>query len=144
MYLTLLTIANTGVYSKNNYLPIAISYLQSMRCFWHVVCIVLSTRHTLTGDKTMNTSKNMYTLLSIDAWRDECGWTWNNMFTVEEDIYIADTLTNRSLLKFMRRNGWLTDYSKGRVRVEDTGYDIEIQDKNTGEPVFAFRPQFIS
>ena len=85
---------------------------------------------------------NAYTLLSIDAWRDECGWYWNNKFLVEEDIVITPETTNRSLLKFMRRNGWLTEASKGRVRIEDTGYDIEIQDRNTGEPLFAFRPQW--
>jgi len=90
----------------------------------------------------MLTTENTYTLLSIDAWRYDCGWTWNNMFTVEEDIYLSSDTSNRALLKFMRRNGWLSESSKGRVHIEDTGYDIEIQDRNTGMPVFAFRPQW--
>lgn len=90
----------------------------------------------------MLTIENTYTLLSIDAWRDDCGWSWNNMFQIEEDVYLEYPLSNRRLLAFMRRNGWLTEQSKGRVRVEDTGYDIEIQDRNTGEPLLAFRPQW--
>ena len=87
-------------------------------------------------------SENLYTLLSIDAWRYDEGWTWNNMFTVEEDVYLEPNLSNRRLLSFMRDSGWLSEYSKGKVRIEDTQYDIEIQDKNTGEPIFAFRPQW--
>ena len=90
----------------------------------------------------MLTTENTYTLLSIDAWRDPDGWTWNDMFKIEEDVYLDANTSNRALLKLMRRNGWLTDNSKGRIQVEDTGYDIEIQDRNTGEPIYAFRPQW--
>jgi len=85
--------------------------------------------------------ENNYTLLSIEAWRDPDGWTWNNAFKVEADIYLDPKLSARALLRFMRARGWLTEGSKGRIRVEDTGYDIEIQDKGTHEPLFAFRPQ---
>jgi hypothetical protein len=69
-------------------------------------------------------------------------WTWNNMFTIEEDVYIDPKLTNRQLLKFMRESGWLSEQSKGKIRIEDTGYDIEIQNRNTYEPLYAFRPQW--
>ena len=85
---------------------------------------------------------NMYTLLSIEAWRYDEGWTWNNWFKIEEDIYIEEPTNVRSLLKFMRRNGWLSDESKGRVELEDDGYNIVIQDRNTHEPIFAFEPQW--
>ena len=83
----------------------------------------------------------MYKLVSIDAWRNEFGWYWNNMCSVEDKIYIEDDTTTRQLLKFMRRNNWLTDYSKGRVRVDwDNFESIEIQDRNTGRPLLAFLP----
>jgi len=92
----------------------------------------------------LNTAENMYTLLSIDAWRDpDSGWTWNDVRLIEENIYISHPVSNRRLLNFMRSNNWLNDYSKGRIAVKDTGYDIEIQNKNTSEPIFAFRPQFL-
>ena len=91
----------------------------------------------------MTKSENTYTLLTIDAWKDtEGGWYWNDMHIVEEDIYIDPSLSNRALLAFMRRNHWLSEQSKGRIRIEDTGHDIEIQNKNTYEPIFAFRPQW--
>ena len=89
----------------------------------------------------MNTTENCYTLLSIDAWRYDDGWTWNDIFRVEEDIYLSPDVTPRRLFSFMRRNGWLTDYSKGRVRLEDDGYNLVICDRNTGKPIFAFEPQ---
>ena len=40
-------------------------------------------------------------------------------------------------LKKLREWGYLTDYSKGRVRVQDDDSVIEIQDKGTGKPLLA-------
>jgi len=83
----------------------------------------------------------MYQLRSIDAWRNDGNWEWNNSFLIEENIYLADDTTPRELFKFMRRNGWLTDYSKGRVLMSDNGDIIEIQDRNNYQPLFAFIPE---
>ena len=85
------------------------------------------------------TESTKYRLVSIDAWRDfDGGWTWNQWYNVEDSVSIHNDMTTRQLLKFIRDRGWLTDESKGRVRV-DWGWDIiEIQDKNTGEPWLAF------
>ena len=82
-----------------------------------------------------------FTLLSVDAWRDYAGWHWNDCFAIENDIYIEESeLTSRKILKLLR-SICLSEYSKGRVRVvEDMstdGYIFEIQNKNTGEPLFA-------
>ena len=86
--------------------------------------------------------ENFYELFSIDAWRSECGWDWNNMFSLDKDIYIgSDSITPRKIFKLLR-NGYLSDYSKGKVRLDDTGFDLVIEDKNTGEPIFALRPQW--
>lgn len=80
-----------------------------------------------------------FNLLSIDAWREcEGGWTWNNWFSVEKDIYIAESeLTARKLLKYMRKCNWLSNASKGRLSIEDDGYNIIIQNKDTFEPILA-------
>lgn len=82
------------------------------------------------------------TLLTIDAWRDpDGGWTWNAWYKLEAGIFLTDP-TPRKVLAFLRRAGYLTEASKGRVRV-DMGREymdatlIEIQNKNTGEPLLA-------
>ncbi len=90
----------------------------------------------------MITQENMYRLLSIDAWRNEDGWTWNNWYTIEEDIYLGYPITNRKLLAFCRRNRWLSEESKGKLIVEDDGYNIVILTKGTKEPLYAFEPQW--
>jgi len=78
-------------------------------------------------------------VLSIDAWRDYDGWTWDNWFTIEEGVYLPEGITNRALIKFARDNmGLLNEKSKGRVTVDDDGYNLVIIDKNTKEPLFAF------
>ena len=84
-----------------------------------------------------------YRLVSIDAWRNECGgWDWNQSYTVEDGVYLGNDITARRLLKFMRQSGWLTEKSKGRVRIdwhnEMCDPFIEILNKNTGEPLLAF------
>jgi len=81
-------------------------------------------------------------LLSIDAWRDECGWTWNNAFIIEDGIYMdEDLITPRKIARRLREWGYLSDYSRGRIRVDmHPEYDawfIEILDKSTREPIFA-------
>lgn len=89
--------------------------------------------------------ENFYRLLSIDAWRNgdgDCGWQWNAWYTLEEDIYIApDAATPRRVFKMLRKD-YLSEQSKGRVRLEDDGYNLVIEDRNTGEPIFALEPQW--
>jgi len=89
------------------------------------------------------TESTKFRLVSIDAWRNEFGgWTWNNSFTVEDGVYLGNDITARRLLKFMRQSGWLTEKSKGRVSIDWHSAMmkpmIEILDKNTSEPLFAF------
>ncbi len=77
-------------------------------------------------------------LLSIDAWRDSEGWNWNQWYTVEKGIYFAvSELTPRKILAYLRKAGFLTAESKGRLRVEDDGYNYVIEDRNTSEPILA-------
>ena len=85
---------------------------------------------------------NIYTrfnLLSIDAWR-ECGggWTWNQWYTLENDIVMAESeLTPRKVFRALRKWGFLSEESRGRVAIEDDGYNIVIMAKGTQEPILA-------
>lgn len=79
-------------------------------------------------------------ILSIDAWRDGQLWQWNQWFRVGT-IPLADfeaiSGNNRAILKRLRADGCLSDYSKGRVAVDDDQYNVVICDRHTGEPHFA-------
>jgi hypothetical protein len=86
-------------------------------------------------------------LVSIDAWREcEGGWTWNTSYRLEAGIWLEESrLTPRKILSFLRKAGYLTDASKGRVRVEEIPTFepfYEIQDKNTGEPLLALQGEW--
>lgn len=82
-------------------------------------------------------------ILSIDAWRDESGWYWNDLFTImevsPEDYNFG--MTNRAILKWLREQDILTEESKGKVLIDRNegteGYFIEVLAKNTREPLIA-------
>lgn len=84
-----------------------------------------------------------FSLLSIDAWRDEGGWYWNNVHYLEREIYILESeLTPRKIARMLRdKFGVLSEHSKGRIRIdmhpEYMDWFIEICAKGTGEPIFA-------
>lgn len=84
-------------------------------------------------------SYTRFNLLSIDAWREcEGGWTWNQWYSLETDIYLAESqLTPRKIFSALRKWGYLTSESKGRVSIDDDGHNIVIQDKDTFEPLLA-------
>lgn len=78
-------------------------------------------------------------ILSIDAWNTPEGWAWNNWFhigDISKDEFEKLT-SNRKVLAWMRAEGYLSDWSKGRVAIEDDQYNLVIVDKNTYEPIFA-------
>lgn len=58
------------------------------------------------------------TILSIDAWRNGPGWDWNNWFKVGKiDLATVVTLkTNRKILRYMRKEGYLSADSGVRSR----------------------------
>ena len=75
---------------------------------------------------------------SIDAWRFEGAWEWNESFVLESDVYFReDCVTPRRITAYLRKLDLLSESSKGRVRVVNEWPIIEIQDKSTGQPVFA-------
>ena len=80
-----------------------------------------------------------YRILSIDAWREEFGWNWNNWFNVGEITKqeFNSLKTNRATLKWFRDAGFLSDVSKGRVKIESDGYNVVVCAKSNGRPLFA-------
>ena len=82
-----------------------------------------------------------YTLISIEPWRDaEGSWVWNDMFRLEEGIHWdVEAVTPRRVLAKLRKWGYLSQHSKGRLAVEFVhGKDlVEIVHKNTREPIYA-------
>lgn len=78
-------------------------------------------------------------ILSIDANKSFGGWDWNNWYKVGEieKAEFEKLDTTRKVLSYMREGGYLTDWSKGRVAVQDDQYNVVIVDKNTHEPLYA-------
>ena len=79
-------------------------------------------------------------ILSIDAWRENNSWNWNNWFligTISEDEFTEISKSNRKLLKYMRDEGYLSDQSKGKISIEDDQYNIVFCDKVNGRPLYA-------
>ena len=77
-----------------------------------------------------------YKVLSIDAWRYDGGWNWNQWFNAGE-IELKTLDSNRYVLKQMREQGFLSEYSKGRVYIDDDQYNLVICDRNNNMPIFA-------
>lgn len=81
-----------------------------------------------------------FKVLSIDAWgNSRDGYEWNQWFNAGElELPSMDTLDRpRTVLREMRDQGFLSDYSKGRVYLNDDQYNIVVHNRNTHEPIFA-------
>ncbi len=76
-------------------------------------------------------------ILSIDAWRDSGGWTWNNWYKVGEAPLELCNAKPRAILQWMREAGFLSQYSRGKLAIEDDQYNIVILARGTREPLFA-------
>jgi len=75
-------------------------------------------------------------ILSIDAWREPEGWFWNAWYKVGV-FDLSEKDTTRTILKDLRTMGFLSDYSKGRLTIEDDQYNLVIINRNTRQPIFA-------
>jgi len=78
-------------------------------------------------------------ILSIDAWKDMGGWTWNQWYEVDsisnEAFKALDT--NRKILKYFRDEGYLKPESAGKCGVEDDQYNVVIFERSNGRPLYA-------
>ena len=80
-----------------------------------------------------------YEIRSIEAWREpDGGWYWNNSYVIGSLVF--EEPTTRRILRVFREEGYLSEESKGRATVWTDGEMFEIQDRRTGEPVFALLP----
>lgn len=79
----------------------------------------------------------LYDLYSVDSWKYDGCWTDNAAYLHERGVFLSDDTTTRELLAFMRRNGWLSEDSKGRVMVNKDWDTIEICERS-GRVVFRF------
>ena len=78
-------------------------------------------------------------LLSIEAWKEDYGWTWSSSYLLEKDIVFGEkALTPRKILNALRKWGFLNHHSKGRVQVVEQWPIIEIQSRN-GHPFLALQ-----
>lgn len=88
----------------------------------------------------MNDDKKEETVrvLSVDAWRSKHGgWEWNNWFKVGTLPREACDYSPRKLLGLLRKDGYLTPGSAGKLALEDDGYNVVIVAKGTREPLYA-------
>lgn len=76
-------------------------------------------------------------LLSVEAWREPEGWTWNNWYEVDTLPQDCLTWSTRKLLAELRSRGWLSEASKGGVTVEDDYYNMIILDSSNRRPLYA-------
>lgn len=74
-------------------------------------------------------------VLSIDAWRYDGGWTWNEWHHIGDIASIPEG--NRAILRMLRDEGYLSNASCGRVAVEDDGYNVVVLNKSTRMPLLA-------
>ena len=76
-------------------------------------------------------------VLSIDAWRYDEGWNWNQWWDVGEvPVEFLDWSTRKQLAYF-RKHGYLSAKSAGKVAIEDDQYNLVIVEKGNRRPVFA-------
>jgi len=81
-------------------------------------------------------------LYAIEGWRMPEGWMSNQEFFLTMFPAEWRDLTPRRLLAMLRRDGYLTESSKGKVSLETFGMDpetLQVTARGTGEPLFDVR-----
>lgn len=76
-------------------------------------------------------------ILSVDAWHGDHGWEWNAWYATGKQYDLQDDYSNRSIIKKFRDLGLLSEHSKGKIAIEDDGYNILIVARGTQEPLYA-------
>lgn len=78
-------------------------------------------------------------VLSINAGLEKGTWEWNNWYKVGEisKEEFEKLNTNRKLINWFREKTFISEYSKGKVAIDDDGYHIVVIHKNTLEPLYA-------
>jgi hypothetical protein len=82
-----------------------------------------------------------FDVLTIDAWNSPDGWTWNDS-RVCGSITLDPTADDATIIRAFVDGGFINHAARDSVVVDNDGADpttIEIQDKETGEPLVAIR-----
>ena len=82
-----------------------------------------------------------YTLINyFDVWGNEKdGWVINNQCIEADNITITGGTTNKDILKYLKRNGYLTTSDMRRLAVIDWGDNIEIYEKRGMKPLYCLQ-----
>lgn len=87
----------------------------------------------------MSKQKFKYELRKVDAWKEEDGfWYWNSSLHYSEFSTAADN--KRAFLYALHKEGIYC--KRGKCRVVEDGEIFELQDRKTGEPLFAAIPLY--
>lgn len=78
--------------------------------------------------------KTQYRILSIDAWSDGEGWSWNNWLTVGHLEVCPDP---DQAIQTLIDEGVLDARALALAVAEDDGYNIVIIDRADGMPLYA-------
>lgn len=80
-------------------------------------------------------------ILSIDAWAvdEPRTWEWNQWYNVGEisKEEFEKLNSDKKILHYMKRNGYITTANKRKVVVEDDQYNKTICDRSDYRPLFA-------
>ena len=89
-----------------------------------------------------NECYTQYDLKSIDAWGNETdGYEWNASYTIEEAIFISDRATLEDIKALIIRAIFHEKEKADAYTVLEYDGDIyELQDKETGQPLYALVP----
>ena len=71
----------------------------------------------------------------------EDGWIVNNVCVQEEDLYVSNDSTDKEILEFLVRIGFLSTSDMRRVRIEDDGENIYINQVKDNVPLGALIPR---
>ena len=82
-------------------------------------------------------------ILSIDAWKNDVSWEWNDHRRIATFDIPDEILDNtRKLLNFLRKNECLDQRATRHVsvdRIEQDPFLIEILDRNNSRPILAIQ-----
>ena len=87
---------------------------------------------------------NMYNLVDYSSvYKDEYGsWVVNDQYTRDEGVYIDPESSDKEILQFLKRIGWLSTDDMRRVTVEDYGDIIEVVARKGGMPLGGLYPVY--
>jgi len=75
-------------------------------------------------------------ILSIDAWADGDGWSWNQWWIVGE-ITKEEFEAITDYAQWFVDNGYIEPHAESLVDTEDDQYNIVLFEKENGMPIYA-------